>query len=142
MTENTVSQKPVGVMISNSSIACLSGASPQADVIFEMIAEGPDPARFLALFQDPSSVEALGSVRSARPYFIDMAGALTPCTSISAAVCPPMKRSPGSEKKGLIAMDGIRDGWEGNLFVRDPSRRKGWGWNTTSSPAAGGSMRR
>ena len=83
MTENSVSQKPVGVMISNSSNSLPQWGISQADVIFEMIAEGRI-TRFLALFQDPSSI---------------WPGALTPCTSISAAVCPPMKRSPGSEKR-------------------------------------------
>lgn len=123
MTENSASQKPVGVMISNSSNSLPQWGISQADVIFEMIAEGRI-TRFLALFQDPSSVEALGSVRSARPYFIDMARGFDALYLHFGGSVPAYEKIARERKEGLIAMDGIRDGWEGSLFVRDPSRRK------------------
>ena len=123
MTENSVSQKPVGVMISNSSNSLPQWGISQADVIFEMIAEGRI-TRFLALFQDPSSVEALCSVRSARPYFIDMARGFDALYLHFGGSVPAYEKIARERKEGLIAMDGIRDGWEGSLFVRDPSRRK------------------
>ncbi len=85
-----------------------------------MLAEGRI-SRFLAIFQDPAKIERLASVRSARPYFIDIAqsygavylhfGGSVPAYDAIAA------------RDDLISIDGIQWPWEGTLFFRDPDRR-------------------
>ena len=77
ITAEKADRVPISVMVSNSYNSLPQWGISQADIVFEMIAEGRI-TRFLALFQDPSGLEALGSIRSARPYFIDMAQGFTP----------------------------------------------------------------
>lgn len=62
-------QRPLGVMIENSTDARPQSGLSSADVIYEAVAEG-GITRFLVLFycQDPGIV---GPVRSARTYFMD-----------------------------------------------------------------------
>ena len=64
--------RPFAVMINNHSAARANHAGLQdAYIIYEMIVEG-GLTRYLALFKDVD-VEKIGSVRSARHYFIDYA---------------------------------------------------------------------
>lgn len=124
--ENGISKEmagriPVGVMISNSYNALPQWGISQADIIYEMIAEGRI-TRFLALFQDPSSLEALGSVRSARPYYIDIAQGYEAAYLHFGGSVPAYDTI--ASRKELIDMDGIRGGYEGSLFIRDPQRKK------------------
>lgn len=124
ITQEKASRVPVSIMVSNSYNSLPQWGISQADIIFEMIAEGRI-TRFLALFQDPSGLEALGSIRSARPYFIDMAQGFTPIYMHFGGSVPAYDLI--GKRKDLIDMDGIRGGYEGSLYVRDPSRRKSLG---------------
>ena len=70
--EKDEKNRPIGVMINNISQAQpLLGVS-QADIMYECLVEG-GITRILALFQNPISIEKIGSVRSARPPFINIA---------------------------------------------------------------------
>ena len=72
MTEQM--NRPYAVVINNIKAALPHHGVSQADMIYEILAEG-GITRCLAVFTDISDVEKLGSVRSARTYFIDLAKA-------------------------------------------------------------------
>lgn len=67
------SKRPVAVMINN-----IQEATPQqcgtseAEVLYEAVVEG-QITRMMAVFQDTSKIEKLGTIRSARHYFMDFA---------------------------------------------------------------------
>ena len=72
VSDTALTRKPVAIMVSNSYDSLPQWGISQADIIYEMPAEGRI-TRFLAIFQDPSKIEKLASIRSSRPYFIDIA---------------------------------------------------------------------
>ncbi len=61
-----------GVMIENSADAWPLSGVEDAFLVIEAPVEGNIP-RFLAFFSDEQSVERIGPVRSARPYYLDWA---------------------------------------------------------------------
>lgn len=66
-----ITQRPIMVTINNHPAARPQSGLADADVIYEMLAEG-NVTRFLAIYQSELP-ENIGPVRSARSYFIDMA---------------------------------------------------------------------
>lgn len=64
-------QRMIGVMVNNHPDARPQTGLSQADMVFEILAEGRI-TRFLALFQSELP-EAVGPVRSAREYYFDLA---------------------------------------------------------------------
>jgi hypothetical protein len=65
--------RPVAVTINNISVAQpVQTGLGQADIVYETEVEG-GITRLLALFQDVSKVKKLGTIRSARYVFIDLA---------------------------------------------------------------------
>lgn len=66
-----VSNRMVGVMINNHPAARPQSGLSQADLVFEILAEG-QTTRFLALFHSQTP-EVVGPVRSARPYYFQLA---------------------------------------------------------------------
>jgi hypothetical protein len=63
-------QDLVGVMIENHSQARPQAGLAEARVVYEAPVEA-NFTRFLALFDNTGSIEKVGPVRSARPYFLD-----------------------------------------------------------------------
>src|SRR5690625_4866169 len=70
-TNEETKQRPVGVMINNHPAARPQSGLSQADIVFEILAEG-GITRFLALFQSEQP-EIVGPVRSAREYYFELA---------------------------------------------------------------------
>jgi hypothetical protein len=70
--ENKV--RPVMVFVENSPRARPQSGLHEADMVFEILAEG-DITRFLAVYQSKSP-EVIGPVRSARPYFVEIGSGL------------------------------------------------------------------
>lgn len=71
--ESAATQRPVAIMVNNMSNAqSVQTGVAKADIIYETEIEG-GITRLLAVFQDVSSVECIGTVRSARYAFIDLA---------------------------------------------------------------------
>lgn len=64
--------RPVAIMINNLKQALPQMGVLSADIIYEAIAEG-GITRLLAIYQNPYKVSMIGSVRSARHYFLDLA---------------------------------------------------------------------
>lgn len=61
---------PVAVVIDNHTEARPSKNLSKANLVYEVEAEG-SITRYLAFFEDYKNIEEIGSIRSARPYFID-----------------------------------------------------------------------
>ncbi|KXG75880.1 DUF3048 domain-containing protein [Thermotalea metallivorans] len=69
--EENIQRRPIAVMLDNQSKARPQAGLDQAEIVYEMLAEGWI-TRYMAIFliHEP---ETIGPVRSARPYFIDKA---------------------------------------------------------------------
>ncbi len=70
-TDHDIDHRPIAVMINNHTTARPHTGVVDADVVFEILAEG-DITRFLALFHSEFPDE-VGSVRSAREYYFELA---------------------------------------------------------------------
>ena len=69
-------RRPYGVVINNIRAAQPLHGIGDADLLFEIVAEGGGSiTRLLAVYTDVSGTEKIGSVRSARTYLIDIARA-------------------------------------------------------------------
>lgn len=64
--------RPYAVTINNIINAMPQCSVSEADMVFEILAEG-GITRCLAVYSDLSGVEHIGSIRSARPYLVDIA---------------------------------------------------------------------
>ncbi len=65
-------KRPVAVVFNNTKVAVPQSGISQADVIYEAPMEGGD-VRLLGIFENYSNLAKIGSVRSARTYFIAFA---------------------------------------------------------------------
>lgn len=89
LEEDISGQRPFAVMLNNLSKALPQLGVSQADVIYEIVAEG-GITRMLAVFQDIEGVGDLGSVRSAGTITSVWPAGTTLSTSMPAAVPRPM----------------------------------------------------
>ena len=64
--------RPVAVMLNNLKKAQPQLGNSQADIIYEVPAEG-GITRMLAVYQTLDGIGTLGSIRSSRPYYIELA---------------------------------------------------------------------
>ncbi|EFM10735.1 conserved hypothetical protein [Paenibacillus curdlanolyticus YK9] len=64
-------QRPMAVMVNNYKAARPQSGLTQADVIWEVLAEG-GITRLVAIFQSSESKEPIGPIRSIRPYLIEL----------------------------------------------------------------------
>ncbi|MDV3426410.1 MAG: DUF3048 domain-containing protein [Bacillota bacterium] len=71
VTEEDSKNVPYFVIIENLKAARPQSGLTSADIVYETMAEGGIP-RFIALFQSKKT-DKIGPVRSARPYFLDIA---------------------------------------------------------------------
>ena len=121
--DTALGTRPAAIMVSNSKDSLPQWGISQADIIWEMLAEGRI-TRFLAIFQDPTKIDKLASIRSARPYYIDIAqsyGAVYMHFGGSEPAFAAIKA-----RSDLVSINGL-SWWEGVLFHRDPDRRKALG---------------
>ena len=72
MDEALVNRKPVAIMLNNIKAAQPQQGNSQADIIYEVLAEG-GITRMLGLYQDVSQLGVVGSIRSARLYYLELA---------------------------------------------------------------------
>ncbi len=64
--------RPIAIMINNISDALPSSSTKKADIIYECMVEG-GITRIMPIFSEYDDIEKLGSVRSARHYYINIA---------------------------------------------------------------------
>lgn len=112
--------RPVAIMINNLKKALPQLGVSQADLIYECPAEG-GITRMLAVYQSLEGVGQIGSVRSAREYYVSLAAGLD-------AIFLHAGGSPGAYTAikgwGVTAMDCVNGPYEGTLFWRDAARKK------------------
>lgn len=73
-TEEEQTARPIMVLVENSPAARPQSGLDQADIVYEVLAEG-EITRFLAVFQSESP-EVIGPVRSIRPYMVEIGDGL------------------------------------------------------------------
>lgn len=69
-SDKEMKERPVMVMVENSPKARPQTGLDQADIVYEILAEG-DITRFVAVYQSQKP-EVIGPVRSIRPYFVQL----------------------------------------------------------------------
>jgi hypothetical protein len=70
-TNDEVDHRPIAITINNESQARPQTGLNEADMIYEILAEG-NITRFVAFFHSQVPEDSIGPVRSARPYMIDI----------------------------------------------------------------------
>lgn len=123
VTEEVRARRPYAVMLNNISVALPQYGITQADVIFEVLAEG-GITRMLGLFQDVSELGSIGSVRSARSYYIDLTQGYD-AVYIHAGGSP--QAYSDLKAKNIDHIDGV-NGNIANVFFRDQGRIRSAGY--------------
>lgn len=116
--------RPIAVMLNNIKAAQPQIGISQADIIYEVTAEG-GITRMLGLYQTMDGIGTLGSIRSTRPYYIELAlghDAL-------------LVHAGGSQEAysdiyswKVDNMDGVRGGSDAEIFWRDRDRQRNNGY--------------
>lgn len=124
-TETDLSgQKPVAIILNNIKAAQPQQGNSQADIIYEVLAEG-GITRTLGVYQDVSDLAVVGSVRSARLYYLELALGHD-AVFVHAGGSPEFYEK--SEEWKLSTVDGV-NGYYGyastGLFWRDKERVAG-----------------
>jgi hypothetical protein len=117
-TNEGADRRIVSVMINNHSVARPQSGLTQADIVFEILAEG-GITRFLALFQSEQP-EVVGPVRSAREYYFELAtgyDALYVYHGAADFVDDMI------ENRGIDYLNGAVYDNDGNLFKRESFRK-------------------
>ena len=121
--EDVSQNRPVAVMLNNLKKALPQLGVSQADLIYEAPAEG-GITRMLAVYQSVEGVGDIGSVRSARDYYVSLAlghDALFLHAGGSPSAYLAIKNW------GAAAFDCVNGPYEGSLFWRDQERRRNMG---------------
>lgn len=116
--------RPIAVMLNNLKAAQPQLGISQADVIYEVPVEG-GITRMLCLYQTVEHVDILGSVRSARPYFVELA---LGHDAIYVHAGGSQEAYSDLRSWGVDHMDGVRGTDDAQIFWRDPDRRKNNGY--------------
>jgi len=118
-----VNNRPVAVMLNNIHVAMPHHGVSDADIIYEFDVEG-GITRMIGFYQDVSNVGTIGSVRSARPYYVETVVGMD-------AIYVHAGGSP--EAMGMIYRLDIDDIDEGsyNAYWRDEERLKTMDWEHT-----------
>ena len=129
LDEAYVNRRPVAVMLNNLKVALPQLGVAQADIIYECIVEG-GITRMMGVWQDPSDTGGIGSIRSSRPYYLELAlghDAMYIHAGGSEDAYAKIK------SWGVTALDGVRGPYCGssagsNLMWRDSQRRQTMGY--------------
>ena len=125
MTEvDLVGQRPIAIMMNNHRQSLPQEGISEADIIYECPAEG-GITRMLAVFQGIEGAEQIGSVRSARTYYVELAAGLD-------SIFMHAGGSPGAYQSikdlGMTALDCVNGPYEGSLYWRDADRKENAGY--------------
>ena len=72
MDEEQTKARPIAIMLNNIKRALPQLGNSQADILYEALAEG-GITRLLGVYQSVDGVGEIGSVRSSRPYYLELA---------------------------------------------------------------------
>lgn len=114
--------RPLAIMINNINKAAPQCGISQADILYEVLAEG-SVTRFMAIFTELEDVGVIGPVRSVRPYFVRIAQHYDVILS-----------SAGGSEEAYDLIDDLdldylnAIGSAGNYFYRDEWRKNNRGY--------------
>lgn len=118
MEEEQIRNRPIAVMLNNLKQALPQLGVSQADIIYEVLAEG-GITRMLGIYQSVENVGLIGSVRSARTYYLELALGHD-------AIYLHAGGSPDAYDKikawSVTALDCVNGPYEGSLYWRDADR--------------------
>ena len=117
-------RRPVAVMLNNLKKALPQCGISQADIIYEVPAEG-GITRMMAVFQSLDGVDTLGSVRSSRPYYVELAAGLD---AIYIHAGGSDDAYSAIKNYGVFNIDGVNGPYGGTMFWRDAARKKNAGF--------------
>lgn len=125
--EQWLNRRPVAVILNNLKEALPQMGQSQADIIYEVPAEG-GITRMLAVYQSVEGVGKIGSIRSARPYYLELA---LGHDAIFIHAGGSEDAYASIRQWGVAALDGVRGPYlsnqeNGNLMWRDPERKKNY----------------
>jgi hypothetical protein len=109
--------RPYAVMINNIEIATPQSGISKADIVYECLAEG-GITRNLAVFQNIYDAGIVGSIRSARLYFVDIADSYD-AIFIHAGSSPTGYSE--IDRTGIQNIDGVNGA--SDIFFRDKTRK-------------------
>ncbi|MCI8330354.1 MAG: DUF3048 domain-containing protein [Oscillibacter sp.] len=116
--------RPIAVMLNNLKAAQPQLGISQADIIYEVPVEG-GITRMLGVYQTVEDVEILGSIRSARPYFVELA---LGHDAIYVHAGGSQEAYSDLYSWKVDHMDGVRGGGDAKIFWRDQERRRNNGY--------------
>lgn len=122
--EDTSGIRPVAIMLNNLKAALPQQGNSQADIIYEVLAEG-GITRMLGVYQHPEKVGLIGSVRSARQYYWELAQGHD-AVFIHAGSSPEFYET--KSRLGLFTVDGVNGTYAqagAGMFWRDRERVEG-----------------
>lgn len=108
--------RPFAIMINNAKEALPHCGISQADLVYETCVEG-GMTRFMAIFMDPGSVGAIGSIRSARPPYLGFVQAYDAVLSSASAASNVLNMIYSN---GLDYINAVM--YDGSYFYRDSGR--------------------
>lgn len=117
--EDVSKVRPYAVMINNNINAQPQHGISQADIIYEVMAEG-GVTRMLAVYSSLNDVGVIGSVRSSRPYYIDLA---LGHDAIYVHAGGSDDAYAMIEKLNVDRMDGVNGKKDADIFYRDADRK-------------------
>ncbi|AXI08199.1 DUF3048 domain-containing protein [Oceanobacillus sp. 143] len=117
-TDEAVNQRIVGVMVNNHQSARPQTGLSQADIVFEILAEGMI-TRFLAFYQSEMP-DTIGPVRSAREYYVELANGYDALYMYHGAADFINELIVN---KGIEFLNGSTYDNDGRLFKRDTTRK-------------------
>ena len=121
--EDIGKNRPIAIMLNNLKKALPQLGVSQADIIYEVVAEG-GITRMLGVFQSVDGVGEIGSVRSARDYFVSLA---LGHDAIFLHAGGSDQAYSSIKSWGVTALDCVNGPYDGTLFWRDADRRKNMG---------------
>jgi len=122
-TDNDLSaRRPFAFMLNNLKIALPQAGIGSADLIYEAVVEG-GITRIMAVYEDVPDIAEIGSVRSSRHYFLDMAQGLD---AIYIHAGGSNYAYAAIKSRGITNIDGVNG--SDYIFYRNASRRKTAGY--------------
>ncbi len=128
--EEWVNRRPVAIMLNNLRQALPQQGQSQADIIYECLEEG-GITRMMGVYQSLEDVGTVGSIRSARTYYLELAlGHDAIFIHAGGSDVAGVEDAYGKIREwGVTSLDGVRGPYmstqEGvGLMWRDPTRRR------------------
>lgn len=113
--EEWPNSRPYAVMLNNYPASLPHKGASDADIIYEALVE-PGSTRMMAVFSDFTDIEAVGTVRSMRPYYIELALAFD---AIYIHAGGSDQAYTDVNTKNVDNIDGVRGSYGGSVFYRD-----------------------